>query len=359
MEQERENAVFLNEAMVHDALEQALFVPFFQPIVNAVSGLCVGAEVLARLAIPDGTVFSPADFLPALSSEKSLFLLTDVILKKLADLLPAWSLPEQFMLTLNIPANLLGQPWLVQACGRLLSLSTHPVDLVLEITEHTQLTLTDSQVKSGVESLRQAGIRLALDDFGTGYSGLKALRQLPFDILKIPGEFTCRGEQGSLSSRLLENILHLTSVCNLTVIAEGVKNARQSYQLRVKGVHLQQGYHFSRPLSGEHFSRYADSRLCLPGPQNLFAAGDPAGEEKTGLSEALLRRCARRHQLSRREEEVMMLTVRGYSVSETAEHFRRSTKTLSAQKRSIYRKLGVRNDTTFIHYLYRMRDKQA
>ncbi|EQA8868551.1 helix-turn-helix domain-containing protein [Citrobacter braakii] len=89
------------------------------------------------------------------------------------------------------------------------------------------------------------------------------------------------------------------------------------------------------------------------------AAADSAGEEKTGLSGVLLRRCARRHQLSRREEEVMTLTVRGYSVSEAAEHFRRSTRTLSAQKRSLYRKLGVRNDTTFIHYLYRMRDEQA
>ncbi|EBC6662175.1 EAL domain-containing protein, partial [Salmonella enterica] len=349
MKKNRGAVVTLDASMVSDSLEQSLFVPFFQPIVNATSGLCVGAEVLARLVMPDGTVLSPADFLPALSTEKAQFLLTDVILKKLADLLPAWSLPEQFMLTLNIPANLLGQTWLVQECGRLLSRSTHPVDLVLEITEHTPLTLTDCQVKSGVESLRKAGIRLAMDDFGTGYSGLKTLRQLPFDILKIPGEFTCSGEQGSLSSRLLENILHLASVCNLTVIAEGVKNARQSCQLRVKGVHLQQGYHFSRPLSSEHFSRYADSGLCLSGPQSVPAATDPAGEEKTGLSGVLLRRCARRHQLSRREEEVMTLTVRGYSVSEAAEHFRRSTKTLSAQKKSLYRKLGVRNDTTFIH----------
>ncbi|HCR3450555.1 TPA: EAL domain-containing protein [Citrobacter werkmanii] len=357
MEQERENSVILNEVMVHEALERELFVPFFQPIVDSVSGLCVGAEVLARLIMPDGTVFSPADFLPVLSTEKAHYLLTHIILKKVAALLPAWSLPERFMLTLNIPANLLGQAWLVQECGWLLSRSAHPVDLVLEITEHTPLTLADSQVKSRVESLRQAGIRLALDDFGTGYSGLNILQQLPFDILKIPGKFTCSGDNDSLSSRLLENILHLASVCNLTIIAEGVENARQSYQLRGKGLHLQQGYYFSRPLSGEYFSRYADSRLCLSRQQGLFTASDAVGAEETGLSGALLRCCARRHQLSRREEEVMAFTVRGYSVSEIAKYFRRSIKTLSAQKRSVYRKLGVRNDATFIHYLYRMRDE--
>ncbi|EJG6851223.1 EAL domain-containing protein [Salmonella enterica] len=359
MKQKRRTVAKLNASMVSEALEQELFFPFFQPIMDSESGLCIGAEVLARLVMPDGQEFYPADFLPALSTDKLQLLLTHIILRKLAVLLPALSLPHQFMLALNIPANLLGQESLVRACSTLISAGRVPVNLVLEITEHTPLTLTDSQVKSGVESLRQAGIRLALDDFGTGHSGLAVLRRLPFDILKIPAEFTCPGDKESLSSKLLDNILHLASLCNLSIIAEGVENAKQSYDLSAKGLRLQQGYYLSPPLSGEHFSRYTNRKLCLCHPHAGFPRHVYNAPGEVGLSGSLLRKCARKHLLSHREEEVMALTVRGYSLSEIAAQFRRSTKTLSTQKRSIYRKLGVRNDTTFIHYLYRMRDEQA
>lgn len=39
-------------------------LPWYQPVVDGRTGLTAGAEVLARLPLPDGTVAGPAAFLP-------------------------------------------------------------------------------------------------------------------------------------------------------------------------------------------------------------------------------------------------------------------------------------------------------
>jgi two-component system capsular synthesis response regulator RcsB len=54
--------------------------------------------------------------------------------------------------------------------------------------------------------------------------------------------------------------------------------------------------------------------------------------------------------LSTRELEVVRLFVRGYTVGEIAHHLERSKQTVSSQKRSAMRKLGLRRDADLIKY---------
>lgn len=51
--------------------------------------------------------------------------------------------------------------------------------------------------------------------------------------------------------------------------------------------------------------------------------------------------------LTETECEVLELLVKGYSVTKISEFRFRSVKTVSLQKHQIYKKLGIRNDTTF------------
>lgn len=59
---------------IEDALNNHEFKAFYQPQYDAITGKLVSAEALARWIKPDGTVISPADFIPC--AEK-----TDMILK--------------------------------------------------------------------------------------------------------------------------------------------------------------------------------------------------------------------------------------------------------------------------------------
>lgn len=72
----------------------------------------------------------------------------------------------------------------------------------------------------------------------------------------------------------------------------------------------------------------------------ISALGKPAHEEKTEPSfEELVRGL-----LSQREIEVLRCCLNALSISEAAHKFNRSVKTISTQKMSAYRKLGIRND---------------
>jgi len=67
------------------------------------------------------------------------------------------------------------------------------------------------------------------------------------------------------------------------------------------------------------------------------AASTPVPGDLTALTD--------RPELSPREREVLRCCLDGMSVTDIAEKFARSIKTISSQKQSAYRKLGIRTDT--------------
>lgn len=72
------------------------------------------------------------------------------------------------------------------------------------------------------------------------------------------------------------------------------------------------------------------------GAEPRTAGGDDSPSSDSGSAVDFL--------LSPREHEVLRFFLAGMSVSEIASKFFRSPKTISAQKQSAYRKLGIRND---------------
>ncbi|WP_175812897.1 cable pilus system response regulator transcription factor CblR [Burkholderia contaminans] len=76
-------------------------------------------------------------------------------------------------------------------------------------------------------------------------------------------------------------------------------------------------------------------------PDPRVAEPRPASEESVQLPESGLSTDLR---LSPREHEVLRCFLAGMSVSDIAEKFSRSRKTISTQKQSAFRKLGIRSD---------------
>ncbi|MDH5232119.1 MAG: EAL domain-containing protein, partial [Gammaproteobacteria bacterium] len=96
-------------------------------------------------------------------------------------------------------------------------------------------------------------VKLAIDDFGTGYSSMAALKNLPFNRLKIDRAFvkdigvnseTDSGEFASAINAMAHNL-------KMEVVAEGVETKAQLEFLKAEGVDLIQGYYFSPPLPAE------------------------------------------------------------------------------------------------------------
>ena len=101
------------------------------------------------------------------------------------------------------------------------------------------------------EQLTAMGCRLALDDFGAGFSSFVYLKQLPFDILKIDGEFVRQCTTTPADRVILESLVHTASGLNKQTVAEFVEDQETEDLLRELGVDMVQGYHVGRPISVE------------------------------------------------------------------------------------------------------------
>ncbi|EMF0789990.1 EAL domain-containing protein [Klebsiella aerogenes] len=254
-------------------LEQAIYageiVPWYQPIVDATTGLVKGAEVLARWHHPRKGVLPPGTFIPLAERSGLLIPMTYALLDQVRrdmDVLK-FRLPEKFYISVNISAT----PEMVEALsatltGFRLAFLNH-LRLVVELTERTAVR-SDSPVIGLLRDLRAEGIEIALDDFGTAFSNISKIQKIPVTMIKIDQMFIRKLADSMESQRLTESIIELARNNCLSVVAEGVETAFQSEFLAARGVALQQGYYWSKPLPAMDFARYLIWHRTVPGKIN-------------------------------------------------------------------------------------------
>ncbi|EAS3473047.1 EAL domain-containing protein, partial [Salmonella enterica] len=243
-----------NSRVICQTLKENGAVPFFQPIHDIRTGKLTGAEILARLSLPDGSVVSPAAFLPYLNTLETISELTRTLLIHTEEWLRRIFLPEAFRLSFNIPADGLGLLWLADYCQAIVGGASSHITLVAELMETSPLSLEKLHLEHGLHRMREAGVLLALDDFGTGYSGFHLLQQTGADIIKIPREFIRSLNDCQVSHSIIDSVMLLAKTQKLDIIAEGVENQNQLSALQEKGVVSAQGYYYSQPLSAIDFS---------------------------------------------------------------------------------------------------------
>ena len=95
-----------------------------------------------------------------------------------------------------------------------------------------------------------------MDDFGSGYSSLNLLKELPFDTLKIDGEFFRNVTDLNRANIVVKNIIDLAKSLHMTVVAEGIETQEQVDFLRTTECDLIQGYFYSKPISAKDFEEY-------------------------------------------------------------------------------------------------------
>ncbi len=233
---------------IREALAQDLFVLHAQPILDLRTGTTNRYELLLRMRAPDGTLVLPGEFLPA--AERS-GLITQI---------DRWVITEAFGLletsqrgsrTLQFEVNLsgpsIGDPMLLALIETHLARLRQPGGLVIEVTE-TAAIVDVPRARAFAEHLEKLGCAFALDDFGAGYGSFYYLKHLPFDYLKIDGEFI----RGLVTSRpdqvIVASLVQIAHQLGKQTIAEFVEDQATLELLRTLGVDFAQGYHVGRPV---------------------------------------------------------------------------------------------------------------
>jgi len=118
--------------------------------------------------------------------------------------------------------------------------------LVFELTETWDMRDLTHAI-SLLSQLRERGHHVCLDDVGAGAASIRYLRALPYDWLKIDGEFLVDAHAKPREAAILSAVLSLRDVLDTRFIAEGVETAELLQFARDIGFDAAQGYAIDRP----------------------------------------------------------------------------------------------------------------
>lgn len=242
------------------ALAQEEFFVDYQPIVDAISGRCVGVEALLRWRHPLQGLVPPDIFIPQAESSGKIIDLTYRLFQCIQKDLMNTSLPKKFHLAINIAAEHFSSPNIVTDLAEFYSSLNQPdILIVAEITER-QLAKNDAITQATIQALRKAGVQLAIDDFGTGQSSLAYLQNFEFDYLKVDKFFVATVDYPSVNTPVLDAIIELGKRLELKLVAEGVENETQAEYMRSQGVEYLQGFRYARPMPWSSFEVWLKAR---------------------------------------------------------------------------------------------------
>lgn len=246
------------ENLMHLALENDEFKLYIQPKHRVKDGALGGAEALVRWVNPEKGFISPGKFIPLFEKNGFVEDVDNYILEQLCKFQQKRLKHKKSIvpISVNVSRVQLSNPNLAQEiCAMVDKYSVPHKYIDLELTESACFDDLDVLINT-INTLREMGFPVSMDDFGSGYSSLNLLKELPFDTLKIDGEFFRNVTDVGRANIVVKNIINLAKSLNMTIVAEGIETDEQVNFLRTTECDLIQGYYYSKPISAEDFEAY-------------------------------------------------------------------------------------------------------
>ena len=235
---------------IREALETDGFVLLGQPIVSLADGAVVRHELLLRMVAEDGSLIPPGAFLSLAERAGVIGSIDRWVLRRAFAMLRSAQDDGRFpQYSVNLSGPSVGDPEILALIeAGLASLTRSAGALVLEVTE-TAAVVDINRARAFTERLRALGVTLALDDFGSGYGSFAYLKQLPFDVLKIDGQFVRSLTTSAEDQAVVTALVTIARSLGKTTVAEFVETAETLTMLHDLGVDEAQGYLLGRPTS--------------------------------------------------------------------------------------------------------------
>lgn len=209
-------------------IEEGLFQPVFQPIVELQGRTPVGYEALTRFRdrVPPATKFAEAAA-AGLGLELELATLD-------AALQAAHRLPPGLGLHVNV------SPGLVLADDALRAiLAAQHRPIVYEVTEHAIIEDYDA-FRDALSELD--GCRMAVDDAGAGFASLRHILELRPAFVKLDRSLLAGIDGDPVRQALIVGMSHFTASADCRLIAEGVETEAEFETLLKLEIPLGQGF---------------------------------------------------------------------------------------------------------------------
>jgi EAL domain-containing protein (putative c-di-GMP-specific phosphodiesterase class I) len=235
-------------ARLRRALDEQLFVLHYQPIVSLHDGSVSHYEALVRLADePDGKLVAPGRFLPAAERYGVIREIDRTVLGMVAGLLAGEHGEQGVRIAINCSSLSITDGEMLGQIERQLAFArVDPAQLVIEVTETAAIS-DMARARDFCAGVQALGCAVALDDFGAGFGTFQYLKHLPFEYLKIDGDFIRGLPDSSQDQLVVKALVELARGMGKQTIAEYVGDAATVDLLRELGVDYAQGFEVGRP----------------------------------------------------------------------------------------------------------------
>jgi diguanylate cyclase (GGDEF)-like protein/PAS domain S-box-containing protein len=234
--------------VIRDALDEDRLVLQAQPIMDLVTGEFHQYEMLLRMRDPLGELIPPAAFLPVAERYDLIGAIDRWVVTRAIEMLGEENnRKNRLVFEVNISGRSTGDPDLLELIER--QLREHqvaPEQVIFEITETTAVG-NIPRAQEFAAHLNQLGCRFALDDFGAAFASFYYLKHLPFDYLKIDGEFVRSCLDDQTDKLVIQAVVDIARGLGKRTVAEMVGDQQTLELLAEMGVDHAQGYHVGKP----------------------------------------------------------------------------------------------------------------
>ncbi|HQZ13082.1 MAG TPA: EAL domain-containing protein [Devosia sp.] len=236
-------------------LDDAEFLPYYQPQFDAHTLDVVGAEALARWRHPTDGIVLPQVFMGVAEELNVVSTIDRMILEQALRQFAEWRdarLPVP-RISVNVSARRLQDEHLV---ATLQSLNIPPGTISFELVESIFLDESDDIVLNNIKQIKGLGIDIEIDDFGTGYASIVSLLKLKPKRLKIDRQLVMPIVDSLAQRHLVSSIIDIGKSLGIQVAGEGVETMEHARILRDLGCDILQGYALARPMAAPQLTAF-------------------------------------------------------------------------------------------------------
>jgi diguanylate cyclase (GGDEF)-like protein len=254
MERERARETFVHNEFAR-SLKEGRIVPYYQPVVGALSGTTCGFEALSRWVHPQKGIITPCDFVPYLEKMGETYRLDLCILEQVCRDISRnrKQLPKKLFVNVNLSQNdfqLVNMPDRIDQI-----VSRYGIDKGQIQFEITESAVADSAVlQESLQRLRDQGYRIWMDDFGVGESSLAVFMNNDVQGVKLDQSFFA-DVANQRTQIIIQSVIRLSRETKCMIIAEGIETLEQLRCAQMWGSNYVQGFYYSRPMPMEELLR--------------------------------------------------------------------------------------------------------
>ncbi|MEK6252534.1 MAG: EAL domain-containing protein [Actinomycetota bacterium] len=244
-------------ARIRDALVRDRLVLYQQPIIDLRTGKAERHELLLRIQEENGELLPAGRFIQTAEQFGMVQELDRWVVGEAVSMLDKFyeegngeKKPKPpFGLHVNLSGSSITDAGVLEFIERSFDTTdAFPGAITFEITETAAIRNFETAA-AFADRLTEFGCSIAIDDYGVGFGPFYYLKHLPFDLIKIDGDFIRDLPRNDADQLTVKAIVDIARGLGKKTIAEYVEEPSTVGLLRELGVDMAQGFHLGKPIA--------------------------------------------------------------------------------------------------------------